>query len=135
MTVLGAGNFTVNGTVTGTNTWANGGTLVGTNVIDGGLTWAGGIWNNTVVTVTSNSVLNIMAAANHFIGGCLFTNLGTVNWSGGYLYAGGGAVLYNYGLWNAQDDQQMQNYYGGAGTVFNNYGTFRKSGGASEFAS
>ena len=129
LTVLGAGNFTVNGTVTGTNTWANGGTLVGTNVINGALTWVGGTWNDTVVTVSSNSLVNIISTANHLIGGCLFTNLGTVNWSGGYLYAGGGALFYNYGLWDAQDDQQMQNYYGGTGTVFNNYGTFRKSGG------
>ena len=134
LTVLGAGNFTVNGTVTGTNTWADTGTLVGTNVINGALTWVGGTWNNTVVTVSSNSVVNIISAANHLIGGCLFTNLGTVNWSGGYLYAGGGAAFFNYGVWNAQDDQQMQNYYGGTGTIFNNYGTFRKSGGASEFA-
>ena len=68
------------------------------------------------------------------MGGCIFTNLGAVNWSGGYLYAGAGAFFCNYGVWNAQDDQQLQNYYGGAGTLFNNYGTFRKSGGASEFA-
>jgi hypothetical protein len=34
-------------------------------------------------------------------------------------------------LWNAQDDQILDNNYGGAGTTFNNYGTFRKSGGVS----
>ena len=47
------------------------------------------------------------------------------------MYAGGGAAIYNYGLWIAQDDQQLNNYSGGAGTVFNNFGTFRKSGGIS----
>ena len=133
LTVFGSGNFSLNGTVTGTNTWADIGTFVGTNVISGALTWVGGTWNNTVVTVLGNSVLNITVGANHYLSGCLFTNLGIVNWSGGYLYAGGGAVFNNYGLWNAQDDQQLQNWAGGS-TTFNNYGTFRKSGGTSEFA-
>jgi hypothetical protein len=128
LTVLNSGNFTVNGTVTGTNTWAVNGTLVGTNVINGALTWEGGNWNNTVVTVSSNSVFNINSTPNHLIGGCLFTNFGTVNWSGAPLYAGGGTVFYNYGLWNAQDDQQLQDYFGGS-TTFNNYGTFLKSAG------
>lgn len=53
---------------------------------------------------------------------------------GAPAHAESGAAFYNYGLWNAQDDQQLQNYFGGAGAVFNNYGTFRKSGGAGEFA-
>ena len=130
LTVLNSGNFTVNGTVTGTNTWAVGvnDILVGTNVINGALTWEGGNWNNTVVTVSSNSVLNINSTPNHLIGGCLFTNFGTVNWSGAPLYAGGGTVFYNYGLWNAQDDQQLNNGSGGS-TTFNNYGTFLKSAG------
>ena len=130
LTVLNSGNFTVNGTVTGTNTWAVGviDILVGTNVINGALTWQGGNWNNTVVTVSSNSVLNINSTPNHLIGGCLFTNFGTVNWSGATLSAGGGTVFYNYGLWNAQDDQQLNNGSGGS-TTFNNYGTFLKSAG------
>ena len=135
LTVLNSGNFTVNGTVTGTNTWAVGLTdiLVGTNVINGALTWQGGNWNNTVVTVSSNSVLYINSTPNHLISGCLFTNFGTVNWSGATLSAGGGTVFYNYGLWNAQDDQQLNNGSGGS-TTFNNYGTFRKSGGGPEFS-
>jgi hypothetical protein len=134
LTTLSSGTYTLTGTVTGTNTWlTSNSTLVGTNVINGGLTWVGGSWNNTVVTVSGNSTLNVIGGSTHFLGGCLFTNSGTVNWSGCTLYAGGDAVFYNYGLWNAQDDQQLQNYYGGS-TVFNNYGTLRKSGGAGEFA-
>jgi hypothetical protein len=104
----------------------NAGNLVGTNVINGALSWQDGSWANTVVTVTTNSVLNIPTANNHFIGGCIFTNSGTVNWSDGQLLAGGGAAFYNYGLWNAQDDQNFLNYSGDPGTVFNNFGTFRK---------
>src|ERR1039457_6536070 len=128
LTVLSIGNFNLNGTVTGTNTWETG-DLVGTVVIKGALTWQGGSWDNTVATVPANSVLNITAGNNHYIGGCLFTNSGIVNWSGGQLLAGGGAVFYNYGLWNAQDDQTLSDYSGAPGTVFNNFGTFRKSGG------
>ncbi len=134
LTTLGSGSYALNGTVTGTNTWlVSGSALVGTNVINGGLTWVSGSWNNTVVTVSGNSTLNITTANGHLLNGGLLTNSGTVNWSGGTLYAGGGAIFYNYGMWNAQDDQLMQDYNGG-GTVFNNFGTFRKSGGASEFA-
>ena len=129
-TYLSSGNFTINGTVTGNNVIENPGILVGTNVIHGALIWQSGAWNGAVVTVSSNSVLTISTASgNHTIGGCLLTNYGTVNWSGDTLYAGGGAAFYNYGLWNAQDDHPLNNYYGGDGTVFNNFGTFRKSAG------
>src|ERR1039457_3829336 len=128
LTVLSIGNFNLNGTVTGTNTWETG-ILVGTNVINGALTWQADHWDNTAVTFPSNSTLNITTANNHFIGGCIFTNSGIVNWNDGQLLAGGGALLYNYGLWNAQNDQTLNNYSGAPGTVFNNFGTFRKSGG------
>jgi hypothetical protein len=129
-TYLSSGNFNINGTVTGNNVIESAGNLVGTNVINGGLTWQDGTWNGTVVTVLSNSVLNITAANNHYIGGCILTNSGTVNWSDGGLYAGGGAVFYNYGLWNAQDDQLLSNYSPSPNTtVFNNFGTVRKSAG------
>ena len=50
LTVLSVGNFTVNGTVTGTNTWQDTGNLVGNNVINGALTWVGAngqsLWNS-----------------------------------------------------------------------------------------
>jgi len=45
------------------------------------------------------------------------------------LYAGAGAYFNNYGVWIAQDDQTLSDYYGSPDTVFNNYGTFRKLGG------
>jgi hypothetical protein len=135
LTYFSAGSFTLNGTVTSTNVINNAAGLVGTNVIKGGLTWQAGNWNNTTLTVTTNSLLVINTPSNnHLMGGCLFTNYGTVNWSGDQIYTGNGTVIYNYGLWNAQDDQTLNDYYGGAGTVFNNYGTLRKSGGVSELA-
>ncbi len=128
LTVLAGGSFNLNGTVTGTNTWETG-NLVGTNVINGALTWEAGSWDSTLVTVPASSVVNITTANNHYIGYCILTNSGTVNWSGSGLFAGGGTVIYNYGLWNAQDDQTLSNYRGAPGTVFNNFGTCRKSGG------
>src|ERR1017187_9402241 len=127
ITSLGSGNFNINGTTTSGNVVFGGTYLVGTNVIKGVLTWQSGSWNNAVVTVSSNSVLNLNAtAAGVDLTGCLLTNYGTVNWSGGQL-SGNGTLIYNYGLWNAQDDQYFY------GTVFNNLGTFRKSGGANAY--
>src|ERR1035438_8465816 len=131
LTVLSGGSFNLNGTVTGTNVIEDGGDLIGTNVINSALTWQDGSWNNTVVTVSSNSVLNISTAShNHAMSGCILTNFGTVNWSAGALLAGGGAFFYNYALWNAQADLALLNYNGAPGTVFNNFGTFRKSAGS-----
>jgi hypothetical protein len=131
ITDLGGGNFNINGTLTCTNVLFGGGYLVGTNVINGGLNWQNGQWNNTVVTLSSNSVLTINNSAwGKGISGSIFANYGTVNWSAGSVNGDGGTVIDNYGVWNAQDNQYFN---GGAGVVFNNFGTFRKSGGASGY--
>ncbi len=129
LTVLSAGSFTVNGTVTGTNTWQNVGNLVGTNVIKGALTWVAGLWNGAVVTISNNSIVTVAGGAGlNDMNAAVVTSYGTLAWASGTLRGGSGAVVYNYGLWNAQSDQQFNSAYGGA-TVFNNLGTFRKSGG------
>ncbi len=129
-TYLSSGSFNLNGTVTGDHVIVNPGSLVGANVINGALTWQSGSWNGAVVTVASNSVLHInTTSGGHTLGACTLTNYGTVNWRDDTLYGGSSAAFYNFGLWNAQDDQVLNNYYGGAGTLFNNSGTFRKSGG------
>src|ERR1017187_7963977 len=141
LTVLGAGNFIVNGTVTGTNTWQDAGTLVGNNVINGALTWVNGVWNGAAsVTISPNTML-IVAGGNGYGSGyndfasTIVTNNGTVVWASGQIRSGGaGTTIYNYGLWDAQSDQVLTTSGYGGGAVFNNYGTFRKSGGASEFA-
>ena len=54
-------------------------------------------------------------------------------WGSGTLRGSGSTIINNYGLWNCQSDQQINNAYGGGSVVFNNYGTLRKSGGAGEF--
>ena len=132
LTVLSSpGYFTFNGTVTGTNTWQDGGDLVGTNVINGGLTWVGGNWNNAAfVTIATNcTVIVAGGGGNNDMAGCIVTNNGTVAWASGTIRGGAsGTVIYNYGLWDAQSGQQINCGYGGS-VVFNNFGTFRKSAG------
>jgi hypothetical protein len=133
ITYLGGGDFNINGTLTCTNVIFGGSYLVGTNVINGGLTWQDGQWNNTVVTLSSNSVLIIdNSSYGKGVSGSILTNYGTVNWSAAAVNGDFGTVIDNYGVWNAQDDQ---NFNGGNwGAVFNNYGTFRKSGGVGGYA-
>jgi hypothetical protein len=136
LTVLSAGNFNLNGTVTGTNTWEDAGNLAGTNVIQGALTWVGGNWNPSYfVTIATNSTLFVAGGGNNLdFNGVIVTNNGIVKWSSGTLRSGNAGAIYNYGLFDCQSDQQLNNAYGGAGTTFNNYGTLRKSGGASEIS-
>ena len=137
LTTLEAANYTINGTVTGTNTWeADNGNLVGANVITGALTWVSGNWNSaTSMTITPNSTLTVIGGlgAGMDIQSCLVTNNGTVIWTSGLIQCGGGTVFYNNGLWIIQSDQTMNNAYGGGSTVFNNYGTLRKTGGAGAY--
>jgi len=135
LTVLSVGNFNLNGTVTGTNTWENSGNLVGANVIQGALTWVNGNWNSAPsVTISPNSTLIVTTGNNHDLAGCAFTNNGTLVWNNGTIRGGNGGTIYNYGLWDAQSDQYFCLCGYGGSEVFNNYGSFRKSGGASEFA-
>jgi len=134
LTTLETSYYTINGTVTGSNTWetANGG-LTGNNAINGGLTWIGGNWNNAAsVTITTNSTLFIAGGGGVMnMSACQVTNKGTIAWLSGLIQGGNGTVIANYGLWNLQSDQELNDAYGGAGTTFDNYGTFLKTGGAS----
>src|ERR1035438_2442665 len=60
----------------------------------------------------------------------IVTNNGTVAWWSGTIRGGNNTFIYNYGLWDAQSDQQLNNAFGGSiGTIFNNFGTVRKSAG------
>jgi hypothetical protein len=130
-TILSSGNFTINGTVTSSNTWENAGNLINTNVINGALTWVGGVWNNATVTISPNStVLAAGGTGNLDMSAGVVTNNGVFSWISGSLRGGVGTVVQNNGLWDCQSDQLFNNAYGGAATIFNNYGTFRKSGGA-----
>ena len=134
LTVLSVGSFNLNGTVTGTNTWQNNGNLVGLNILKGALTWVGGVWNGAAVTIPANSLVIVIGGAGvNDMNAAVVTNSGTLKWVSGQIRGGNGTAIYNYGLWDAQSDQQLNNGYGGASLMFNNYGTFRKSGGGPEF--
>ena len=58
------------------------------------------------------------------------TNYGTVNWNSTTIYGRNNqnAQIYNYGLWNAQTDNGFVGGNEGGTTLFDNYGTFLKSG-------
>src|ERR1022692_3852958 len=131
LTVLSAGSFNLNGTVTGTNTWEDAGNLVGTTVINGALTWVAGSWNNApYVTIAANTTLIVAGGGGNMdLSATVVTNYGTVAWASGTIRGGNGTAIYNYGLWNAQSDGIFNDAFGNAGTVFNNYGAFRKSAG------
>src|ERR1017187_1203256 len=108
----------------------NGGALAGTNVLTGTLTWSGGSMSG-IMTLASTSVLNIVAGGGDGFNGLVLTHYGTVNWTNAALYSilCHNAQIYNDGLWNAQSDNAFQGAYnGGTPTLFDNFGTFRKSG-------
>src|SRR4029077_13566832 len=85
------------------------------------------------LTVLGGATLILASNVNYDLPNRSITNYGSVVWSNGYIQGGGlspGTLVYNYGLWDVQCDQ-VWNFgaYQGNGTVFNNYGTFRKSVG------
>ena len=132
--VFSVGNFNLNGTQTGTNVIENSGNLVGANVINGCLNWQAGSWQgaNSVTIATNSTVLMAAGGGNMYMYNCTVTNYGTFAWSSGYPDGGGtpATLIYNYGLWDCQSDYNFKDDRRLRGTVFNNYGTFRKSAGA-----
>jgi hypothetical protein len=133
ITYLNVGGFNLNGTVTSSNVVENAGNLVGINNIRGALQWQAGNWDGAgPVTVTAGSTLYINNPPDHDLANCIFTNNGTVLWTGGRIRGGGtpGTLIQNNGLWNVQNDGYgINNDFGGVGTTLNNFGTFRKSVG------
>ena len=126
------GNTTINGVLTASNLQLVSGTLAGTNVLVGTLTWSGGSVAGSL-TVAGNSVLNInCGGGNGFFPGLVLTNYGTVNWTNTTLFGRNNqnAQIYNYGLWNAQSDNIFVGGNDGGTSLFDNFGTFLKSGNA-----
>jgi hypothetical protein len=115
-TFAGIGSFVASGATFG-------GTIVGT------LSWDGGSVSG-VLTVATNSVLDIVTGGGNNIDGLVLTNYGTINWTNSTIYSQGpgNAQIYNYGLWNAQSDKTFYGGNGGGSTLFDNFGTFVKSG-------
>jgi hypothetical protein len=75
------------------------------------------------LTLATNSTLTLAGSVGALaLANCTFTNNGTVVWQD-YLWCRTPSKIYNYGLWDTQNDQE----FGDGLTEFNNFGTFRKS--------
>src|ERR1017187_8245349 len=131
-TYLSQGSFNINGTATGTNVIENAGNLVGVNVINGALNWVAGSWNGITLTILTNSIVTVSGGGgNNDMPNSTVTNYGTLVWASGDIRSGSsGTFLYNYGLWDARSDHQLTTSSYNGPTVFNNFGTFRKSSGS-----
>ncbi len=129
---LAGGGFNLTGTALGTNVWQTGGTLYGANTINGTFTWSAGVWNSAdSVTISGNSLVEVVSAVDHDLASTVLTNNGSLVWSpgAGRIRGGGvpGTTICNNSLWDCQCDQVLNSDYTGDGVVFNNSGTFRKS--------
>lgn len=97
-----------------------------------GFQWLGGTVDSPE-TVTNAGLMVIGAAGFSdpiIAGGTTLVNQGTLNWTGDRLHLDGASTLRNEGLIDVQADLSMDSDGGG---VFENAGTFRKSGGAGSF--
>ena len=113
----------------------NGATPTGTNLLIGHFSWLNGVWNNQVVNIATNGVLEIAGGADHDLANGVVTNWGNVKWTGGRIRGGAsGTTVVNYGLWDAQLDQVFNADYCCGGVLFDNLGVFRKSGGTGSTA-
>ena len=72
---------------------------------------------------------------NTFTLGGPLTNYGTIRWGHADLHCQGGPQIYNYGLWDAQTNNMFYGGDSGGTATFNNFGTFRKSGGSLDIGS
>ena len=116
-----------NGAISSANLLFTNGTFTGTNaVLSGQAGWNAGSFAGTW-TLASGATLSAGAASSKVFSGTTFNNEGTIDWTGGAIFLGGGATVNNAGLWDGQADLTLTVTTGGG--TFNNSGTFRKSGG------
>jgi hypothetical protein len=133
--VSGDGTVSIGGTstITGATTIANldivGGTISGTSTLTGAVTWSGGSLSG-VMTIVSNSTLDIVSGGGDGFSGLILTNYGTVSWTNTAIYGlnGGNAHIYNYGTWDIQSDNAWSGGYNGGLTHFDNFGLLEKTG-------
>jgi hypothetical protein len=101
-------------------------------VLHGPIVWSSGLLAGTL-TVAADGELTLSNASYHDFPNTTLTNYGTVVWNSGDLRGGGttpGTFIDNYGLLIAQSDNQLTTSgYNGYFTL-NNWGTLRKSAGA-----
>ncbi|MEI6075094.1 MAG: choice-of-anchor Q domain-containing protein, partial [Verrucomicrobiota bacterium] len=113
-----------------------GGTLAGSGkfTVQGALNWNSGTISRTGGTIIGpDGTLNITGNGNnHDLPNTTITNQGSIVMTGGTL-RGGGTVIHNEGVWDAQADVPISQAFSGAVTV-NNKGTLKKSGGVGALA-
>ena len=121
-------NFTNNTTFTGVGGYLSSGANFGGTIL-GTLAWDGGSLSGGL-TIATNGVLNIVAGGGNALIGLALTNYGTVNWTNTTIYGryNQNAQIYNYGIFVAQSDNIFEGGYDGGTTLFDNFGTFLKSG-------
>jgi hypothetical protein len=119
--------FAGNTLFSGTGTVA--GLLNGSNAVFSGVLNCSGTTLSGTITIITNSVFNL-GTSNVSLSGVALTNYGTANWAGGDLDCNNNPQIYNYGLWNAQTDNTLFGQQTSGNATFNNFGTFRKSGGS-----
>ena len=99
--------------------------------LSGAMAWTGGLINGTL-NIPAGAILNITGGSVKYLAGnTVLNNAGTINWAGGYVSDNGGNCTINNlagGTYNAtMNGSPLEDYNGG--NVFNNAGTFVRSGG------
>jgi fibronectin-binding autotransporter adhesin len=125
------GTLTLNSTGTMSTLEESSGTLTNasTLTVNGLLTWSGGTIGGTG---TTNAKGGMALSSEPFLSGQTLNNTGIANWNGISFLMENGAVFNNASgaIWNHQNDSTIQ-YEGGTTPIFNNVGTFEKTGGTS----
>jgi hypothetical protein len=128
-TTLSPGNnFVFAGSTFFSGTGNVAGFVNGSNAVFSGTMNCSGTTLSGTITLVTNSVLNL-GTSNVSLSGVALTNYGTANWAGEDIDCNNSPHIYNYGLWNAQTDNTLFGQQTSGNATFNNYGTFRKSGG------
>jgi hypothetical protein len=125
----GTMNFVTGKTITTTSLTQSAGTLEGTDTltVTGVTTWSGGTWSGTGIT---NAEGGMTLTGEPFLSGRTVNNVKTATWNGSAFLMENGAVFNNRAgaVWNHENDSNIQ-FEGGSTPVFNNAGTFEKTGG------
>jgi Bacterial Ig domain/Protein of unknown function (DUF642)/Divergent InlB B-repeat domain len=116
--------FQNNGSIT--NLTIVGATLTGSNTVSGTFNWISGNLSGSL-TVSTNGLLTLNGSSDKDMPGAWLANYGTVMWLSGRIRGNASSSITNGGLWLVQTDYEMNNDYGGSGSLsFVNTGTFRK---------
>jgi fibronectin-binding autotransporter adhesin len=124
-------NFVTGKTITTSSITQSGGILEGSDTltVSGAITWSGGTMEGTG---TTNANGGMTLTGEPFLSGPTLNNKGTASWDGIAFLMENGAVLNNLAgaTWNHEGDTSIV-FEGGTTPVFNNAGTFEKTGGTS----